>query len=78
MASTALLALSTFAPAQTPTEIQRTPPPGQRIPQQRVPTTGALQGILLDENGRPLPGVRVQLIPPQPATLGISLLNSKL
>ncbi len=40
---------------------QRAEPPPQRIPQQQTAKTGALQGMLLDENGRPLAGVRVQL-----------------
>ena len=49
--------------AQTPAPIQsqRSEPLPQRIPQQQAVKTGALQGMLLDENGRPLPGVRVQL-----------------
>ncbi len=42
-------------------EIQTTLPPEQRIPQQKTARNGALQGILFDENGRPLAGVAVQL-----------------
>jgi hypothetical protein len=49
------------AQAPSPIETQRTGPPQQRIPQQQTSRTGALQGMLLDENGRPLPGVGVQL-----------------
>ena len=55
------------APAQTAPEIppqinvQRTPPPPQRIPQQLVSTYGALQGLILDTAGRPVPGVVVSL-----------------
>jgi len=72
VAAVALLALSGGAAlAQTaPTEVQRVPPPEQRIPQQRMPDTGALQGILFDDNGRPLPGVRVQLVPAGPIAAG--------
>jgi hypothetical protein len=47
--------------AQAPVQTQRTEPPQQRIPQQQTAKTGALQGMLLDENGRPLAGVRVQI-----------------
>jgi hypothetical protein len=51
---------------QTPVQIQRTPPAPVRIPQQPVAKTGALQGMVLDAEGRPLPGVRVELqgLPP--------------
>ena len=62
IASTAVAQGNPAPPAAAPAQ------PDQRIPQQRIPTAGALQGILLDESGRPLPGVRVQLVPPQPAT----------
>ena len=65
-AAAALLALAaSFAHAQLPAEPQldaRTAPAQQRIPQQRTSPTGALQGILYDEQGRPLPGVRIQLL----------------
>ncbi|MGA2537368.1 MAG: carboxypeptidase-like regulatory domain-containing protein, partial [Terracidiphilus sp.] len=40
---------------------QTTQPPERRIPQQKPATTGAVQGILFDEDGRPLPGVMVRL-----------------
>jgi len=55
------------AAAQIPDQqvVVSVPPPDQRIPQQKVAATGAFQGILLDEDGRPLPGVRVQLVPAQ-------------
>jgi len=58
-----------FALAQTPApiETQRSAPVPQRIPQQQAAKTGALQGMLLDEDGRPLPGVRVQLANRPPA-----------
>ena len=58
------------ARAQTPgqpkpadTQEQRTPPPERRIPQQQTTKTGALQGLLLDQDGRSLPGVRLVLVP---------------
>ena len=43
-------------------KVQTTLPPEQRIPQQKTARNGAFQGILFDENGRPLPGVGVQLV----------------
>lgn len=43
-------------------EIQRTAPVEQRIPQQKFPAAGALQGLVLDEAGRPLPGVEIRLV----------------
>src|SRR5580658_3585083 len=43
-------------------QVQTTPAPERRIPQQKTPTTGVLQGVLLDENGRPVPGVDVKLV----------------
>lgn len=43
-------------------QIQTQGPLQQRIPQQKNLTTGALQGILYDANGRVLPGVQVNLI----------------
>jgi len=42
-------------------EMQRTPPPAQRIPQQKPSAVAALQGMVLDEAGRPVPGVEVRL-----------------
>jgi hypothetical protein len=56
-----------WAQAPSPMETQRSGPPQQRIPQQQAPRTGALQGMLLDENGWPLPGVRVELASRPPA-----------
>jgi hypothetical protein len=44
------------------TQVQTAPAPERRIPQQKLLATGVLQGILFDENGRPLPGVNVKLI----------------
>jgi hypothetical protein len=44
------------------TQVQTAPAPERRIPQQKLLATGVLQGILFDENGRPLPGVDVKLI----------------
>jgi hypothetical protein len=41
---------------------QTSPPPERRIPQQKEASTGFVQGILFDEDGRPLPGVYVQLV----------------
>ena len=48
-------------PSMPAPQIQTTLPPAQRIPQQKTARNGALQGILYDENGRPLAGVGVQL-----------------
>ena len=42
-------------------EVQRSPAVDRRIPQQNVSTVGALQGIVMDQAGRPLPGVEVRL-----------------
>ncbi|MES2390167.1 MAG: carboxypeptidase-like regulatory domain-containing protein [Acidobacteriota bacterium] len=63
--ATALLALAatlTHAQLPAPPLDARTAPAQQRIPQQRTAPTGALQGILYDEQGRPLPAVRIQLL----------------
>ena len=49
-------------PALPAPQVETTLPPGQRIPQQRTARNGAFQGILYDENGRPLPGIGVQLM----------------
>jgi len=65
LAAAALTALDgRGAVAQSPVaaQVQTAPPPEQRIPQQKTAPAGVLQGILFDENGRPLPGVRVQLV----------------
>lgn len=43
-------------------QVQTTPAPEQRIPQQKTPRMGAFQGILYDENGRPMPGIGVRLV----------------
>ena len=48
-------------PAQEPAQRQTTPPVPVRIPQQPAVTTGALQGMVLNGEGQPMPGVRVQL-----------------
>ncbi len=45
-------------------EVQRSGSPSQRIPQQRNAITGALQGMVMDADQRPLPGIEVRLIPP--------------
>jgi Carboxypeptidase regulatory-like domain len=45
-------------------QIQTVPPPGLRIPQQKTLTNGALQGILLDDMERPIPGAQVRLVGP--------------
>ena len=45
-------------------EVQRSGSPSQRIPQQRNPTTGALQGMVMDADQRPLAGVEVRLVAP--------------
>ena len=62
----AVMVASTLAvSAQQPT-IQSTPPVPVRIPQQAPVKTGALQGMILNQSGQPMPGVRVQLgtLPP--------------
>jgi hypothetical protein len=41
-------------------ELNRIGAPAQHIPQQKNETAGALQGIVFDANGRPLPGVIVR------------------
>jgi hypothetical protein len=43
-------------------DVQRSTAPEQRIPQQRAATVGALQGMVLDDAGRPVPGVQVRLV----------------
>jgi hypothetical protein len=60
LANSAAFAQDT-TPSQPAPSQQRSSPTQLRIPQQQTATTGALQGMLLDENGRSLPGVRVQL-----------------
>ena len=42
-------------------DVQRTAPLEQRIPQQRNSAVAALQGMVMDVDGRPLPGVEVRL-----------------
>ncbi len=50
------------APQASPqVDVQRTPAPGPRIPQQLTSGYGALQGLILDTAGRPVPGVMVSL-----------------
>jgi hypothetical protein len=51
------------APPQVPPQIdvQRTPAPERRIPQQLTSGYGAVQGLILDTAGRPVPGVMVSL-----------------
>jgi hypothetical protein len=44
-----------------PVDMQRTEKLPQRIPQQPVPTVAALQGIVMDQAGRPLVAVEVRL-----------------
>ena len=51
----------TADPATPQVESQRSQPVQQRIPQQAVPRAGALQGIVMDQAGRPLAGVEVRL-----------------
>jgi hypothetical protein len=50
------------APANSQIDLQRSKPLVQRIPQQKTGTAGALQGVVMDEAGRPVPAVQVQLI----------------
>jgi hypothetical protein len=59
----AVMLLAQQASPPDVTQLQRSTTPEQRIPQQKTPATGALQGILLDAEGRPLPGAAVQLVP---------------
>ena len=51
------------APPQQGVQVETAPAPERRIPQQKNATTGVLQGILLDDGGRPLPGVDVKMVP---------------
>ena len=51
-------------PATPSVDMQRSEKVPQRIPQQMVSKVGALQGIVMDQAGRPLPGVEVRLIGP--------------
>jgi hypothetical protein len=56
----ALLSARAQAPASS-LDTQRTPPVPVRIPQQAAAKTGALQGMVLNQTGQPMPGVRIQL-----------------
>ena len=58
---TLLLALAIPTHAQSTQELNRTPPPQQRIPQQKPEKQSALQGIVLDQEGRPLPAIAIEL-----------------
>jgi hypothetical protein len=69
LATVVLTALGgSHASAQTPDagqaagQVQAAPPTERRIPQQKPVPTGVLQGVLLDEDGQPLPGVKVDLV----------------
>ena len=64
----ALLLLRGLAAQQQPVNTQRSVPPEQRIPQQKTATLAALQGLVLDDAGRPVPGVEVRLTPLAVAT----------
>ena len=58
------------APQATPSvEMQRSEKVPNRIPQQTVSKVGALQGIVMDQAGRPLPGIEVRLIGPGGAVI---------
>ena len=61
---TALAVCAGGAGAQTAESpaLQTTRPPERRIPQQSTLKTGVLQGVLFDEDGRPLPAVNVKLV----------------
>lgn len=59
---TALDGYSAVAQSSGVAQEQTTQLPEQRIPQQKTPSTGVLLGVLSDEDGRPLPGVRIQLV----------------
>src|ERR1700728_3993793 len=50
------------APPNPQVDVQRSAPLTQRIPQQKTAAVAALQGMVLDEAGRPVPAVQVQLI----------------
>jgi Carboxypeptidase regulatory-like domain len=50
------------AAAAPQVDVQRSKPLSQRIPQQNTSAVGALQGMVLDNAGRPVPAVQVQLI----------------
>jgi hypothetical protein len=48
--------------AQTPVvDMQQSPAVPQRVPQQKFSTVAALQGMVMDQAGRPLPAVEVRL-----------------
>jgi hypothetical protein len=49
-------------PANPQIDVQRSKPLTQRIPQQTTGAAGALQGMVLDDAGRPVPAVQVQLV----------------
>jgi hypothetical protein len=61
---TGLRGSSAAAQSAAAAQVQTAPAPERRIPQQKTSPTGVLQGILFDEDGRPLPGVDVQLVGP--------------
>ena len=50
------------APANPQVDVQRSKPLTQRIPQQTTGAAGALQGMVMDDAGRPVPAVQVQLV----------------
>lgn len=73
------LARMPVAPGQvaaTAVDMQRSEKVQQRIPQQQVSTVAALQGIVMDQAGRPLVGVEVRLIGRDAAVQSLSALTS--
>ncbi len=50
------------APAAPTVDMQRSAAIDRRIPQQAMSTVGALQGVVLDQAGRPLVGVEIRLM----------------
>lgn len=61
---TALNGYDAIAQSSGVAQEQTTQLPERRIPQQKVASTGVLQGVLFDVDGMPLPGVHVQLVTP--------------
>ncbi|HZL25249.1 MAG TPA: carboxypeptidase-like regulatory domain-containing protein [Acidobacteriaceae bacterium] len=66
----ALLLLRGLAAQQPPVDAQRSAQPEQRIPQQKPATLAALQGLVLDDTGRPVPGVEIRLAKAAATTSG--------
>ncbi|HEY5381253.1 MAG TPA: carboxypeptidase-like regulatory domain-containing protein [Acidobacteriaceae bacterium] len=64
------------APAASSVHMQQSAPPQQRVPHQAVERFGALQGIVFDDTGLPLPGVSVRLQKPSGVASGSAVISS--